>query len=121
MAGLPKQAVLIECRSIDDLEGAGGRARNDPVHDFAGGRAAASQNLRGTLPPLRPAFRRDKFFDFASAVSPDTAFRGPACQAQRRSSPCRDHSLFAPPPLAEILLQKFHSKRFYSGQRRMIS
>ena len=31
----------------------GGRARNDPVHDFAGGRAVASpQNLRGTLPTL---------------------------------------------------------------------
>ncbi len=64
-------------------EGAGGRARNDPVHDFAGGRAAAPQNLRGTLPPLRPAFRRDKFFDCASAVSPGTAFRGSAWQAPK--------------------------------------
>src|SRR5206468_6142656 len=55
IARLSEQAVPVECWSIDELEGAGGRARDDPVHDFAGGRAAAPQNLRGTLPPLRRA------------------------------------------------------------------
>ena len=43
----------------DELEGAGRRARDDPVHDFAGGRAAAPQDPRGTLPSLRPVLRQN--------------------------------------------------------------
>ena len=43
--------------SIDRLEGAGRRARDDQVHDFAGGRAAAPQDPRGTRQAVKSAFR----------------------------------------------------------------
>ena len=52
------EAVPVERRVIDRLEGAGRRARDDQIHDFAGGRAAAPQNPRGTCQALRPAVRR---------------------------------------------------------------
>ena len=41
-----EQTVPIECRSGDKREGAGRRARDDPVHGFAGRRAATAQDTR---------------------------------------------------------------------------
>src|SRR5262249_42724976 len=41
IAGFSEQAVHIECWSIDEVEGGGGRPRDDPFYDFPGGRAAA--------------------------------------------------------------------------------
>ena len=42
---------------VDGLEGAGRRARDDQVHDFAGGRAAAPQDPRGTGQALKTGVR----------------------------------------------------------------
>src|ERR1700704_133111 len=50
----------VERRSAAGLEGAGRRARDDEVHGFAGGRAAAPQDPCGTGQALSPAFRRSR-------------------------------------------------------------
>src|SRR5207302_11104469 len=42
----------------DDVEGAGRRARDDPLHEFARRRAAAAQDRRSALQTLRPENRQ---------------------------------------------------------------
>jgi len=51
-ARLHEQAVPIERRVGDDVEGARGRARDDQVHDLARGRAAAAQDAGRTVQTL---------------------------------------------------------------------
>ena len=80
------KAVPIECRVVDDLEGAGGRARDDHVHDFAGGRASAPQDSRRTGQTLSPApGARASLIALALLSSSDGAFARTDDVAARRS------------------------------------
>ena len=56
-ARISEQAVPVERRLDDGLEGAGGRARDDRLHDLAGGRPAAAQDPCGAGQALKQTRR----------------------------------------------------------------
>src|SRR5439155_1682129 len=59
-AGRAQQALPIQCGAVGGLERAGGRAGDDRLHGFAGGRAAAAQDSCGALSALSAASRTER-------------------------------------------------------------